>query len=146
MNYLIIIITGTTGAVLTFYLSENKKQGPVRASAILSLIVGLFFYSFPEALNPYLTKHIPIVFVGTSFIGMVSSKTVANQKTIALAGVLFSIIYINKNHTFEGYGGSLGTMAFIALLTSMGFVVLVSKTNTIKHQIVEMIKTIFNKK
>ena len=56
----------------------------------------------------------------------------------------YPIIYINKNHTFEGYGGSLGTIAFIALLTSMGFVVLVSKTNTIKHQIVEMIKTIFN--
>ncbi|MDH7914547.1 hypothetical protein [Winogradskyella sp. SYSU M77433] len=145
MNTFILIITGILGAVLTFYISENKKQGAVRASALLSLIVGLFFYCFPELLNPYLTKHIPIVFVGTSFIGMVSSKTVANQKTIALAGILFTIIYINKNEVFEGYGGALGTMAFIALLASMGFVVFISKTNETKQQVTSFIKKILNK-
>lgn len=145
MNTFILIVTGIIGAVLTYYISENKKQGAVRASALLSLIIGLFFHSFPEVLNPYLTKHIPIVFVGTSFIGMVSSKTVSNQKTIAIAGVLFTIIYTNKNHVFEGYGGALGTMAFIALLASMGFVVLVSKTKEIKKQASTFIKKALNK-
>lgn len=72
MNYLIIIVTGILGAWLTFFVSERLKQGPVRASAVLALIVGLFFYCFPELCNAYLTKNIPIVFIGTSFIGMVA--------------------------------------------------------------------------
>ena len=127
MNNIIIIITGILGASLTFYVSKYLKQGAVRASALLSLIVGLFFYSFPESLNIYLTQNIPIVFIGASFVGMVSSNAKGNITQIAFAGLLFSIIYINKNDLFEGYGGALGAMALIAFLTTLSFSVMISK-------------------
>ena len=74
MNIILIILASILGATLTFYVSEALKQGPVRASALLSLIIGLFFYYFPDILNVYLTKNIPLVFIGASFIGMASQK------------------------------------------------------------------------
>ena len=145
MNNFILIITGILGATLTHFVSEQLKQGAIKASALLSLLVGLFFYCFPELLDAYLTKHIQIVFVGTSFIGMVSSKTLKSYPLLAIAGTLFTIIYISKNHVFDGYGGALGALAFIALLTTMGFAFVVSNSDKIKNKVSLMIRKIFNR-
>lgn len=145
MNSFIIIITGIIGSTLTFYVSQHLKQGAVRASALLSLIVGLFFYLFPGLLNSYLTINIQIVFIGTSFIGMISSKERGNYTQLAIAGSLFGLIYINKSDLFEGYGGALGALAFIALLTTLGFSVVLSKRSKITKPILEISKRI-NKK
>ena len=108
------------GATLTFYVSEQLKQGAVRASALLSLLIGLLFYGFPEITNEYLVKNIPIAFIGASFVGMISAKKMANYGLLAFAGAIFSIIYLSKSHFFDGYGGGLGTSAFIALLATLG--------------------------
>ncbi|WP_299111796.1 hypothetical protein [uncultured Winogradskyella sp.] len=145
MNNFILIITGILGATLTHFVSEQLRQGAVKASALLSLLVGLFFYCFPEVLDAYLTKHIQIVFVGTSFIGMVSSKTLKSYPLLAIAGTLFTIIYISKNHVFDGYGGALGALAFIALLTTMGFAFVVSNSAKIKRKVSLLIRKIFNR-
>ncbi|MEP3042699.1 MAG: hypothetical protein ABJO53_02270, partial [Nonlabens ulvanivorans] len=61
MNDLIILLTGVIGSVLTYFISTPLKQGAVRASALLSLIVAVFFHFFPNILNSYLTIHIPFV-------------------------------------------------------------------------------------
>ncbi|WP_458627549.1 hypothetical protein [Winogradskyella sp. PC D3.3] len=135
MNTLILIITGILGSTLTYFVSEQLRFGTVKASASLSLIVGLFFYAFPNLLNMYLTAHLPIVFVGTSFIGMVSSKTLKSFPLLAIAGALFTAIYIHKNNVFDGYGGALGALAFIALVTTMGFSFVVSNSSKIKHKV-----------
>ncbi|SHK25032.1 hypothetical protein SAMN04488007_2526 [Maribacter aquivivus] len=128
MNNFIIIVTGILGATMTFYISHYHNQGPVRASALLSLLVGLFFYNFPDLMNTYLTKNIPVVFIGTSFIGMISTTTRRSYIHLAIAGCLFSIIYINKNNLFQGFGGALGALAFIALLTTFAFSFAFSKS------------------
>ncbi len=143
---LIIVLTGVLGATLTFYVSEELKQGPVRASALLSLIVGLFFYCFPNALSTYLTINIQIVFIGTSFIGMVSSHAMKSYKRLAVAGSLFSIIYINSNNLFEGYGGALGALALIALLATMGTSTVLSKRDRIASRFIELRNWMVNQK
>ena len=120
MNEFLIIITGILGATTTFYVSHRLKQGSVRASALLSLMVGLFFYTFPNLVNPFLTVNIPIVFIGTSFIGMVSLKTKRKYIQLTVAGILFSVIYLNKRHIFDGFGGALGALALISLLITLG--------------------------
>jgi drug/metabolite transporter (DMT)-like permease len=119
MNDLILILIGVLGAILTFYVSESLKQGAVRASALLSLIVGAFLYAFPTVLNAYLTQNVPIVFMGTSFIGMVSAQVTRSYRLLAIAGGLFGIIYIHKSYFFDGYGGALGTLACVTLLFTL---------------------------
>jgi len=146
MNYLVIVISGILGAALTYYVSARFKQGAVRSSALLSLIVGLFFYCFPEILNAYLTKNIPIAFIGTSFIGMVSSKAKGSYFRLVVAGILFSIIYINKSHFFEGFGGALGALAFISLVTTMGLSEVLSRNTKIKDRILVVRKKLLNEK
>ncbi|MEP2239672.1 MAG: hypothetical protein ABJI22_14990 [Maribacter sp.] len=121
MDQVIIILTGILGSTMTFFVSHRFNQGPVRASALLSLIIGLFFYFFPNTLNPYLSSNIPVVFIGTSFIGMISTTTKRSYVHLTIAGLLFSIIYINKNNQFDGFGGALGALAFIALLITFAF-------------------------
>ncbi|GGG45980.1 hypothetical protein [Bizionia arctica] len=135
MNIFIIILTGVFGATLTFYVGSKLNQGAVRASALLSLIVGLFFYCFPVLLNEYLTNNIPVVFFGTSFIGMVSPKMKGSYLHLALAGMLFSIVYFNESMFFEGYGGALGALAFITLIATMGSAVLFSNNSKIGSRI-----------
>ncbi len=146
LPHFIIILTGILGATLTFYLSTELRQGPVRASALLSLIVGMFFYFFPNILSSYLTINIQIVFIGTSFIGMVSPKAMKSYKRLALAGSLFSIVYINNNNLFEGFGGALGALALIALLAAMGMSTAFSKRRRIPHKVIELRKWIVNQK
>ena len=113
---------------------------------MLSLIVGLFFYCFPDVLSTYLTVNIQIVFIGTSFIGMVSSHAMESYKRLAVAGSLFSIVYINNNNLFEGYGGALGALALIALLATMGMSTAFSKRTRIPHKLIELRKWIVRQK
>ncbi len=143
MNELIIIIIGILGATVTFFVSDHLKQGRVRASATLSLLVSMFFYCYPEVLSPFLTSNIPLVFIGASFIGMVTSRAKGNYFRLALAGCLFSILYLNKDQFFEGYGGALGALAFIALFSTITFSELISKNTKLSSGISTLKKMIF---
>lgn len=123
----IILILSASSAVLTHLLHMRFKQGPVRASALLALAVGLIFHCFPIWLSPDLSKHIPLVVIGASFIGMVSSDRLANMLGIVIAGLLFGLIYLHTSRYFDGYGGALGTAACIAVLVCMAIPHLSSK-------------------
>ncbi|PNW26086.1 hypothetical protein [Formosa algae] len=146
MNTIIIIITGILGATSTYYVNEHLKQGAVRASAILSLIVSLAFYCFPDVLNTYLTQNIPAAFIGASFVGMVSSKAIHHYRWLIIAGIIFSVIYLNKSTFFRGYGGALGTSAFIAILATMAIPVVFSKKKNITNGILIFRKWLFRDK
>jgi hypothetical protein len=67
-------------------INLNKVSKVVRV-AFADCIV----FHFPEILNAY-SKNIPLVFIGTSFIGMVSSKFKV-AIFLAVAGILFSSVY-----------------------------------------------------
>ncbi|MEN7548089.1 hypothetical protein AAG747_09215 [Rapidithrix thailandica] len=131
MENLILVTTGIVAALVTFIVNEKLNQGPVRASAIVSLVVGSFFYWFPEELSNELTQNIPIVFIGGSFIGMVSSNIISNYWMIGISGAIFSFFYLNASNFFNGYGGTLGTAACISLLVTLSLPVI-----TKKHRIV----------
>jgi len=130
MNELIILTTGAAGAPLTYYVGNGLKQGRVRASALLSLLVGVFFHLFPTVLNEYLTQYIPLVFIGSSFIGMVSAKLNVSYFMLCLAGLLFGFLFMNNGDFFDGFGGELGALAFISLLVTICIRTLLSETRT----------------
>ncbi len=127
METAILCITGIIAAVGTYVVNNKLRQGAVRASALLSLIVGVFFYFFPELLSAYLTKNIPLVFIGASFIGMVSSKVLSSYILLSLSGIIFSILFVNSSDYFAGFGGGLGTTAAISLLVSLGLAIIARK-------------------
>ncbi|MFT4205318.1 MAG: hypothetical protein QM610_15545 [Chitinophagaceae bacterium] len=145
MLYTFIILTSIIGAVLTFYVNEHLKQGPVRASALLSLVVGIVFYLSKNKLPDDIVHNIPVAFIGSSFIGMVSSKALRHIGLVAFSGFVFSLIYINTSHFFNGYGGALGTSASIAVMATMCIPVLVPRHRTI-NGILVLRRWIFGKK
>ncbi len=140
MHVIILLLSSILGSVLTYYFSLRFKQSAVRSSALLSLIVGLFFYGFPDLLPAYLTRNIPVVFFGSSFIGMVSSEAKVGYFRLGIAGVLFCGLYIYKSPLFDGYGGGLGALAFISLLATMGFSEVVFKHSKIKDILLDLRK------
>lgn len=128
MNELILFFTGGIGALLTFIVAHDLKQGAVRASAGLSLIVGLFFYSFPDVISSELTAHVPLVFFGASFVGMTGSHVVKSRWLMVLGGMIFSGIYLVSGEVFVGYGGKLGTAACISSLIVFSVSVLLKRS------------------
>ena len=119
INTLIIIFTGIFASQLTYYFNNKLKLGAVLSSSLLTLIVSGFFFFNPNLLNPELTKNIPLVFIGGSFIGMVSCNQLSTFIGVSLSGLIYSIIYVNTSHFFDGFGGALGTSACISLLVVM---------------------------
>lgn len=119
MEKLILILIGMAGAMATYFVNTRLKQGPVRASALLTLPVAAFFYFFPALCSPFITQNVPVVFIGSTFIGMVSAQKMSSYVGIALAGSIFSLIYLNTSRFFEGYGGALGTSACVSILVML---------------------------
>lgn len=144
-NFLILIILSFLSSTLTFYVNEHLRQGPVRSSAMLSLAVGLYFYLFPGSVDGYLAKNIPLVFIGSSFIGMVSARLLSNYLLIGFAGIVFCIIFLNTSRFFNGYGGALGLSAAIALLAVLSIPV-VSKKRRLTNGLFQLRKIVFKSK
>ncbi|MFC0776942.1 hypothetical protein [Flavobacterium sp. HJSW_4] len=126
-DVLVLILVGFTGAVMTFYVSEGRNQGPVRSSAVLSLAVALIFHFNTVNIEVHLAQNIPLVFIGSSFIGMVSSRLISNYWAIGAGGMVFCIIFLNASRFFNGYGGALGTAACISLLTILSIPIVTRK-------------------
>ncbi|MDR5590528.1 hypothetical protein [Christiangramia sp. SM2212] len=118
MEISIIIFSGITGALLTFYLNNSLQLGGVMASAGVSVLAGGLFHLFPDISTGYLSNNIPLVVMGCSFIGMASSRIIKKYWVIAVSGLFFSTIYLLTGSYFEGFGGSLGTTAAISLCTT----------------------------
>jgi len=118
MEIAITLISGIIGALATFYLNNKLQLGGVMASAGISVLFGGFFCVFPNLINEYLTTNIPVVVMGTSFIGMTTSKLTNQFWVIAIAGFIFSVIFLLTGTYFEGYGGTLGTTAAISFCST----------------------------
>lgn len=90
------------GAVTAYALSIDLGLGAVAASAAVGLIAAL--------VSP---KYAAAVYCG-SFVGMASPFVFSQYWEILLAGVLGGIVFILVLNIFLGYGGKLGTIAFVS--------------------------------
>jgi hypothetical protein len=143
-NQVILLLISFMGASLTFYVNENLRQGPVRSSALLSLLVSLYCYFFPETMDGYLVKTIPVVFIGSSFVGMVSSRLLSNHLLIGGGGLIFCLIFLHTSRFFNGYGGALGTSAAIAVLAVLS-IPIIGKKRQWTNGIIQLRKIIFRR-
>jgi hypothetical protein len=107
----LILLTCLAAAHLTYFLSHEKKMGPVRASSLATLAFIAFTFWIPFALIPKLQA----AFFGASFVGM-SDTSRLNEKQIVLASMIFSVCFYAISHFKVGLGGTLGATAFAACL------------------------------
>jgi hypothetical protein len=143
-NQVILLLISFLSALLTFFVNENLQQGPIRSSALLSLLVSLYCYFFPETMNSDLVKTIPVVFIGSSFVGMVSARLLSNHLLIGGGGVIFCLIFLHTSKFFNGYGGALGTSAAIAVLAVLS-IPIISKKRQWTNGIIQLRKIIFRR-
>lgn len=115
---MVIIIAGIFGALVTYFLNNKIQLGSVLASALISVLTAGFFFIFPELISKYLTANIPVVVMGSSFIGMATNRVISQYWIIGFSGLIFSVIFLFTGSFFEGFGGSLGTTASISLCSA----------------------------
>lgn len=123
MNLILIEIASVIGGLGTFLFSQQKGVGVVKASALLSLIVGIAAYSIP--VHPVVDQ-VAFAFCGTTFVGM-SSPTVLNKYWIVAASILYGALFYFFAFQFEGFGGGLGTTACISTVSVFGIKKIVEK-------------------
>ncbi|MFD1563270.1 hypothetical protein ACFR99_06895 [Haloarchaeobius amylolyticus] len=96
-----------TAAVVTYGLSVHADFGPVRASALVGLAVGLGLSQVDGA-----------AYCG-SFVGMVSPVVLPSLEGVALAGTVAALAFVATTDVFGGFGGKYGTLALFGCLTSV---------------------------
>jgi hypothetical protein len=98
------LLANISGALLTFWVSQDLSIGPVLASAAVGLLGSL--------LLPKLGAEI---FTG-SFVGMCSKGVAPQFSCLLLAGMIAGLIFYASRHVLVGFGGKLGTIAFTSVI------------------------------
>lgn len=120
MNIITIFIVAFNSFYTTIWVSIHLKQGSVRASAGLSLLVALLVYNLPWDIPAIYREQIPVVFFGASFMGMVSKEVRASWHLFLLFSLVFAIVFSALGNNFAGYGGGLGMQACISIIAVLG--------------------------
>lgn len=89
------------GAPVTRWLAVEAGLGVVVASALLGLVAGLVL---PEYGVP--------VYCG-SFVGMAGTGVLGSYATVTAAGLAAGVVFVLASGLFDGFGGKLGTTAFV---------------------------------
>ncbi|ELZ50631.1 hypothetical protein C464_02023 [Halorubrum coriense DSM 10284] len=92
-------------APLTYALSVRVGVGPVVASAL----VGLCAHRLTE------TRDAP-AYCG-SFVGMATPAADADFGSVVAAGAATAVVFVLAKRSFNGFGGKLGTTAFVGCLS-----------------------------
>jgi uncharacterized membrane protein YjjB (DUF3815 family) len=114
----ILIIGGTGGALATFLLHKYGLSVVV-ASCLIGLLGAALEHFFK-------VHHLAFVIFAGSFVGM-SSSSVATLPLILIGGALSGILYQLSTDIFKGFGGRLGTIAFISTVISFYFLLALKK-------------------
>ncbi len=104
-----VISATLTGGLATFYLGGLDAGFGVIGPVIAASAVGFLGYKILQKFG--LAELAPPMYCG-AFIGM-SSYAFFSLEMIAAAGLVSAAVYILANDLYAGFGGKLGTIAFI---------------------------------
>ena len=119
----LLVITGVVAAVVTYYLNNNRKQGPVLASAVVGLIAGVLL----PVLHKDAGAAMAVVAICASFAGMSNTKRMPSWIPMAFVGLSAALVYMFASPFIGGTGGKLGTMAFGSTMAVRGLMDLAAK-------------------
>jgi hypothetical protein len=94
------------GTVAAFFVNIELGHGGVIGSSIVGLAAAVVLPSYA----------VPI-FCG-SFVGMASPAVFASYNQILLAGFLSALLFVFAQDLFKGFGGKLGTIAFVGSIAA----------------------------
>lgn len=105
-----LMLAGCAGALATFFLQKYGCSAVV-ASCLVGLAGALLghYIGFPN---------LPLVIFAGSFVGM-TSLTQGTIPNIIFAGLLTGLLYKLSTNIFTGFGGRLGTIAFISTVATI---------------------------
>ncbi|MGB0924724.1 MAG: hypothetical protein ACPGUW_10520 [Pseudoalteromonas shioyasakiensis] len=106
---LFITITALLGAYSTYFLAHHNHFDGIRASAATSIIAFAILSLFPVDVELY-----SVAFFGGTFIGMSAPKRFGIF-TLAIASILFALLFEYLVPRLHGYGGALGLSAFLSV-------------------------------
>ncbi|OVE86374.1 hypothetical protein B2G88_00010 [Natronolimnobius baerhuensis] len=113
----LVVPVAVAGAVVTLLVSVHLGFGAVVGSGVVGVGASVVF---PLASSePAVGTMLAAVAFCASFVGM-SSVTRLEMRHVALAGGLCGLVYLVTMPAFDGAGGKLGTVAFIACLAMIG--------------------------
>ncbi len=109
-----LLVLGALGTLATYYLAEEKKLGPEVGSGCVGIISGIILHLlFQEHGQLYAS----LVYCA-SFAGMASKKVLGRWPLYMVAGLLSGFLFFTSVSFFDGLGGKLGTIAFVAVLVT----------------------------
>ena len=95
---------------LTFVLNHSAGMGAVVASAVVGLAGGILFPKYGAA-----------IYCG-SFVGMSSTAILPGAFALLISSLIAGGVFVMSEHTLNGIGGKLGTIAFIgSVITGLAF-------------------------
>ncbi|WP_128476107.1 hypothetical protein [Halorussus pelagicus] len=112
----LFVPVAVVAAVLTVVLSLRLELGAVVGSALVGLVAGL---GFPTILAGAGETLAAVAFCA-SFVGMSSAERLDGEARVALAGAVCGLVFVGVAAAVPGAGGKLGTVAFVACVTTAG--------------------------
>lgn len=106
------IATATAGAVAAYLLARLRGLGPVFGSSVVGILAGGVSLVVPGT-----TLLAAAAFCG-SFTGMSHSGRLPSVASVGLAGVVTGLLFAAAVPVVAGFGGKLGTIAFVACLVT----------------------------
>ena len=91
----------TAGALLTRILAFDLGLGVIVAAALVGLLADRLLPSYGAA-----------VYCG-AFVGMASPAVFATLPAVTAAGLVAGMVFVAAEQVFDGFGGKLGTVAFV---------------------------------
>lgn len=98
------------GSSLCFYAHASLNVSPVLASACIGLWAT--FIPLPDSFDP---KNVHSAIYCGSFAGMCSADFLSSFTEIVLLSAIGGILFLSVRNLFHGFGGKLGTVAFISV-------------------------------
>lgn len=115
MELLLIITVSVLAGLLTYHINHYLGKGPVFGSAIVVLTVGLIL---PKVFSDGYT--LALVATCASYAGMSAKNRITNPLEVCISCVLVALIFVGSSEALVGYGGRLGTIAAISVITVWG--------------------------
>jgi hypothetical protein len=109
IEFISVLGTSILGAQICFYLIHDRRMSTVRASSGSTLAFAILIGLLPI---PFITT-LRAAFFGATFVGM-SDRSRLGRRRVLLASFIFSVIFTLLVPLFKGFGGTLGTAAFIS--------------------------------